>query len=613
MASVVVHASPNRVTGRVWRFGECEFDELRHELRVKGATVELESKPREVLHQLLLAPGEVLTKEELLEAVWPGLTVVDGSLTTAVSKLRKALGEDQILLTVPRVGYRLGVTVESREMIPPGKKRRPGIVAGGIALAVTALAIATVIGVLRYRKASAAMHLPNTVAILPFQNVGSDASLDYLRFALADQITTSLNRMRPLTVRPFVNASEYSGGNLDLKAIGRELGAKDIVIGRYLSLGEQLQITMEAIEVADNRLLWRDTFNVPGSDLLAMQAQVAGTARGRLAPALGATTLERNDWAPPKNAEAYELYLRSISVSYDPIPNKQGEAMLERAVQLDPTYPAAWNWLSLRYYADSRWGGGGSAMLDRADAASERALALDPDFLDAASELAVHHAERGELVKSYRTAMELVKRRPDTGLYHHTLSYVLRYGGDLEEAGRQCDTATLLDTVVIYGSCATTFMELGNYRRAMDFIRKDLSSEWSKAHAIEILLRQGKESEVVKIGAPKVPEWQSYRMLLECVQRAPSAEIEKMAAGIRADGDPEVNYLFAGHLAYCGQTTAALSMLGKAIAGGYCSYPAMDSDPLFPNVRSARGYAAIRQTGMACQRKFMKTRIPSPD
>src|SRR3954468_17089054 len=111
MASDTLHTRTDRVARLVWRFGPCEFDELRYELRVKGVAVELESKPREVLHQLLLAPGEVLTKEQLLEAVWPGLTVVEGSLTTAVSKLRKALGEDQIVLTVPRVGYRLGVPV----------------------------------------------------------------------------------------------------------------------------------------------------------------------------------------------------------------------------------------------------------------------------------------------------------------------------------------------------------------------------------------------------------------------------------------------------------------------------------------------------------------------
>jgi eukaryotic-like serine/threonine-protein kinase len=96
---------------RLWRFAECEFDELRRELRVKGKPVELEAKPLDLLLQLLMHAGEVVTKEELLESVWPSVMVVDGSLATAVSKLRKVMGDEQVILTVPRIGYRLAVPV----------------------------------------------------------------------------------------------------------------------------------------------------------------------------------------------------------------------------------------------------------------------------------------------------------------------------------------------------------------------------------------------------------------------------------------------------------------------------------------------------------------------
>src|SRR5216684_2365767 len=104
----VAHSS-----GRVWRFADYEFDELGRELRVKGRALDLESKPLEILLQLLLHAGEVVTKEELLESVWPDVMVVDGSLATAVSKLRKAMGDEDhpAIVTVPRVGYRLAVPV----------------------------------------------------------------------------------------------------------------------------------------------------------------------------------------------------------------------------------------------------------------------------------------------------------------------------------------------------------------------------------------------------------------------------------------------------------------------------------------------------------------------
>src|ERR1700734_4324264 len=97
--------------GRLWRFSDYEFDELARELRVKGKPVELESKPLDILLQLLLHAGEVVTKEELLESVWPNVVVVEGSLATAVSKLRKAMGDEAHpgIIHVPRVGYRLAV------------------------------------------------------------------------------------------------------------------------------------------------------------------------------------------------------------------------------------------------------------------------------------------------------------------------------------------------------------------------------------------------------------------------------------------------------------------------------------------------------------------------
>src|SRR5579872_7097227 len=109
------------VSGRIWRFAHFEFDESSRVLRLNGQPVELESKPIELLYQLLLHAGEVVTKDELLESVWPGVSVVEGSLATAVSKLRKALDADDpsIVLTVPRIGYRLGVPVQCRRIAAP--------------------------------------------------------------------------------------------------------------------------------------------------------------------------------------------------------------------------------------------------------------------------------------------------------------------------------------------------------------------------------------------------------------------------------------------------------------------------------------------------------------
>lgn len=119
-----------RVTRR-WSFGECEFDEVQRELTVRRQVVDLESKPLDVLLHLLLHAGEVVTKEELLEAVWPDVAVVDGSLATAISKIRRVLGEElaDAIVTIPRVGYRFALPVQSRPIASgqqPQLSLRPG-------------------------------------------------------------------------------------------------------------------------------------------------------------------------------------------------------------------------------------------------------------------------------------------------------------------------------------------------------------------------------------------------------------------------------------------------------------------------------------------------------
>jgi len=630
MASTAPESTQKEFRGRLWQFGECSFDELRCELRIRDRVVEIEAKPLEVLRQLLLRAGDVVRKEDLLDSVWPGVLVVDASLANAVSKLRKVLGDDDaIIKTVSKVGYRLGVPVQRgfspeavRELQPssaapvlrpePASEARSSnnvlrrrligwtmavVLLAGLALSLTALR--------RVHKLNA---VPGPVAILSFQNAGSDANLDYLRSALPDQVATTLSAARSLSIRPILPTNRYSDPPLDLRNVGRELNVTRVVTGHYLLAGNQLQVTMEAVDTEENRILWHDTVNVPANDLLQLQEQVAAMSKGKLASALGVTDFARETAPPSTNEEAYELYLRSVALDWDPTPNKQAIDLLRRTVLLDPYYAPAWGALSLRYYRDSRFGGGGPAMLQLSDAAAERQLALDPDSPAPVSELTVHRAERGELVKAHQQALELVRRRPDNPDNHHVLSYVLRYGGSLEEAGRECDLVVLLASKIIWGSCATTFMQLGNFQRAQDFIRKDLSSEWSKALAVEVLLREGQAQEAEKIGPPQIPHWDSYKMLLACARLEPEDKIKSLAASVEIDDDPEVNYFFAAHLAYCGQTSESLRLLKVAIDGNYCSYPAMDSDPFFAKIRTTPGFAKVRAAGIACHENFVANR-----
>src|ERR1700689_5469582 len=186
-----------------------------------------------------------------------------------------------------------------------------------------------------------------TIAVLPLQNLGADKNIDFLRLALADEIATSLSYVRSLSIRPFATTSKYDSATIDLQEAGRAMHVTDVVTGHYMKQGDQIQITLEAVDVADNRTLWRDTMTVAAPDMIAMRNQITARVRQGLVLALGAGAGMGEAATHPKNEEAYDLYLRSIALPHDPQPNKDAIAMLERAVGLDPAYAPAWAYLGV--------------------------------------------------------------------------------------------------------------------------------------------------------------------------------------------------------------------------------------------------------------------------
>jgi adenylate cyclase len=122
---------------------------------------------------------------------------------------------------------------------------------------------------------------PTTIAVLPFQNMGSDKDTDFLRLALPDEIGSALSYVRSLSIRPFATTTKYTGPGVDLQQAGQEMQVSDIVTGHLLKEGDQLQITLEAVDVANNRTLWPDSMNVAAPDMIAMRSQITRGQAGR--------------------------------------------------------------------------------------------------------------------------------------------------------------------------------------------------------------------------------------------------------------------------------------------------------------------------------------------
>jgi TolB-like protein len=481
------------------------------------------------------------------------------------------------------------------------RARRPWLVAAALILLVATVAAITVL-----RRDTPAVR---TVAVVPLHNVRADSDLDFLRRALADEIATALTHSHDVQVRPLAVSEKYDNSSVDLAAVARELQVETVVSGRYLKQGERLHVTLEASDPAKGQTIWRDSFDAPAESLIAAQVQIALRVRGGLASALGSSGLDAS--FEPRNEEAYELYLRSVALPGVPANNKQGLQMLERAVSLDASYPPAWLALGRRYYVESRYSGGDASMMKRYNAALERALALDPNYVAAGAGLIVSRVEAGELAGAYRSAVDLVARGPDSVEAQFVVSYVLRYAGLLDEAAERCEAAFVLDRRMQTSglrTCAMVFLLKGDYPRAMNYLQLDQGSDFVRAMRIDMLTRQGRTDEALQVGAPDIPAWKSYEVLRACLAGQTPSEITALIESVRPSEDPELNYFAAGHLAYCGQTAVAIDFLKRAIDGNYCSYPSMEHDPLLGRIRTMPNYSDVRAAGRACQERFLAAR-----
>ena len=447
----------------------------------------------------------------------------------------------------------------------------------------------------------------NTIAVLPLQNMNGDISVEFLRFALADEIANTLTYTRTLDVRPSSITRKFSGNDVDPQKAGREVHVANVITGHFLKQGDHVLITLEAIQVEGNRLVWQSNVTAPAEDLIALQAQMAAQIRQGLVPALGASGNFLDTGTHPKDAEAYDLYLHSLALPHDAGPNKDAIAVLEHVVAVDPTYAPAWEQLGVRCYYDEAYSDGGEPMFQRSNQACERALQLDPNRVTAARQLIANRVERGELGKAYQAAQALVKRRPESAEAHFAMSYVYRYAGMLEQSAGECNTALALDPGnYLFRSCAWAFMELGKTERAADFIRLDAGSEWAAYIMPSLLLREGKVSEAreaVKL-MPMAPRY--HRDLLEsCLQLRPAADLDRIAreaeTTLPTEPDPETWYYQGALFGYCGKKPAALHLLQSAVEQNYCAYSNLLSDPLLATLRAEPAFNRVLTAASKCQ------------
>jgi len=454
----------------------------------------------------------------------------------------------------------------------------------------------------------------NAIAVLPLQNMNGDFNVDYLRFALADELTSVLTYSRTLEVRPSSVTRKYVALDLDPKKVGQELRVGRILTGSFRKQGDQIMVTLEAIDVPTDRLLWQTTVTERADNLIGLQEQLTAQVQRGLLPILGSGGAVEAAASRPKNQQAYDFYLRSVAVPHDPGPNKEAIKMLEWAVGIDPTYAPAWEALGQRYYFDSIYGGGGEEIFQRSNSAYERAISLDPDRVMAASSLITNRVERGELGRAYDAATDLVRRRPRSADAHFGLAYVLRYAGILDQSTQQCNTARQLDPGNFnFRSCAWSFLEMGKIDRAMDFVHLDAGSEWAAWVTPYINLAEGNVTEAHNAAKNmgKAPSY--HRELMEACTASPRPPdlariVRDSESSVMMEPDAEAWYRVGALMAACGQNEPALRLLKAAVQQNYCAYGALLDDPLLKDLRKETVFNQVLTQASKCQEMLKENR-----
>src|ERR1700758_423226 len=455
----------------------------------------------------------------------------------------------------------------------------------------------------------------NAIAVLPLQNMNGDPTIDYLRFALADELTSVLTYSRSLEVRPSSVTRRYIAVDLDTRKVGVELRVGRLLTGSFRKQDDQLLVTLEAIDVPTDRLLWQTTVAERAQNLIGLQEQLTTQVQQGLLPILGGAAGAAEAAASrPKNQQAYDFYLRSVAVPHDPKPNKEAIKMLEGAVGIYHTYAPAWEALGQRFYFDSSFSDGGETMFQRSNAAYERPISLDPNRVGAASLLIVNRVERGELGRAYDEASALVQRRPQSADAHFALSYVLRYAGMLEQATEQCNEARQLDPGNFnFRSCAWAFLEMNKTDRAMDFVHLDAGSEWANWVTPYVYLGQGNIAEARAAVKNMSKTTYYHRDLMEaCTAAQHPADLPKIVreaeSSVMLEPDAEAWYHVGALMAYCGQKEPALRLLKAAVQQNYCAYTALLDDPLLKNLRKEAAFDEVLTASSNCQRVFKEGR-----
>jgi TolB-like protein len=348
-------------------FEEYAFDTERRELHRGADVVSLAPQVFDLLDYLIRNRERVVSKDDLINAIWNGRIVSDAALTTRLNVARSAIGdsgeEQRLIKTLPRKGFRFVGQVREAQ--------------GPAGVEVTDS---------QEESPKPALTLPNkpSIAVLPFANLSSDPEQEYFADGIVDDIITALSHFKALFVIARNSSFTYKWRAVDVKQIGRELGVRYVLEGSVRKAAKRVRITGQLVDTATGAHLWANRIDGGIGDIFDLQDQVTESVVGAIAPAVEKAEIERAKRKPTESLDAYSLYLRGLARFYqfaDRQANDEALRLFNSAIELDPDFASAYGRAALCYvYAKGNgWISGTPNQIAEVTRIAQRAVELGKD------------------------------------------------------------------------------------------------------------------------------------------------------------------------------------------------------------------------------------------
>jgi len=521
---------PGAPSRRIARFGVFELDLNTSELRKHGHKIKIHGQPIQILALLTERAGELVTREELHQRLWPSVTYVDfeQGLNAAVKRLRQALNDSadnpRFVETLPRRGYRFIAPIETvgqsenrvdagatpidhepvrefasgevRPIIAAHERPRSPLPGAGLswkgAVIATVLALALLAGWI-FRPAARASSI-RSLAVLPLENLSHDISQDYFSDGMTDELITELGQINGLRVISRTSMMSYKNTRKSIRQIAQELKVDAVVEGTVLRSGGQVRITAQLIEAAADKELWSRSFEGELRDTLTLQNGVARAIATQIRSKLNPQEDAGLRSAKIVNPAAYEAYLKGRYFWNKRTSDGLTKAIryFKTAIEADPTYAQAYAGLADSYALAGDWQYGLFAPREaypQAKAAATKALALDDTLGEAHISLALcldsFDWDWDSAGKEFLRGIEL---SPGYATGHHWYGWYLAHLGRHDEAIAEMKKAEELDplSLIIGADLAEELLIAHRYDEAIEQSRKtmNLDSLFSFAHRV---------------------------------------------------------------------------------------------------------------------------------